>query len=224
MLEDYLSKHSSEPIAILDKTLSLKDYVPLDLSVENKELSKFEITTPEGCQAYIDSVLDSDKKKVAFGGYLERRGIYNTFDRFDKGEQRNIHLGIDFWHKAGTKVLVPLDGKVHSYKNNSDMGNYGPTILLQHDMGPISFYTLYGHLSLESLDGLEKGMHFKRGEGLATLGAPEINVNYAPHLHFQIIMDIQGYEGDYPGVCSQKELHFYKKNCPNPNLLLKLKI
>ncbi|MEM8845731.1 MAG: peptidase M23, partial [Bacteroidota bacterium] len=71
---------------------------------------------------------------------------------------------------------------------------------------------------------LKKGMHFKMGEELATLGAPEVNVNYAPHLHFQIIEDIQGYEGDYPGVCSQKELHFYKKNCPNPNLLLKLKI
>ena len=224
MLEDYLREYSSKPIAILDKTLSLTNYIPLDLSVENKELSKFEITTPEGCQAYIDDAINNDRDKVAFGGYLEQRGIYDTFDRFEEGEQRNIHLGMDFWHDAGTKVLVPIDGKVHSFNNNSDSGNYGPTIILQHEIESTSFYTLYGHLSLESLEGLKKGMRFKMGEELATLGAPEINVNYAPHLHFQMIKDIQEYEGDYPGVCSQKELHFYKKNCPNPNLLLKLKI
>jgi hypothetical protein len=42
-------------------------------------------------------------------------------------------------------------------------------------------------------------------------------------LHFQIINDMQGKKGDYPGVSSKKELAFYKKNCPDPNLLLKIK-
>ena len=224
MLENFLNAYSSDSISILDSTLSLSEYTPLDLSVGNSALSKYKMTTPEGCQSYIDEVLAQSHKKVAFGGYLEQRGIYDDFGRFEDGEQRNIHLGMDFWHDAGTKVLVPVEGRLHSFRNNSDLGNYGPTILLEHNFDSISFYTLYGHLSMESLDGLEKGALFQQGDTLATLGTPDINVNYAPHLHFQIIKDIQGYEGDYPGVCSQKEVDFYKKNCPNPNLLLKLKI
>ncbi|PRX54129.1 peptidoglycan DD-metalloendopeptidase family protein [Flagellimonas meridianipacifica] len=222
MLEDFLKEHHPGPI--LDNRILLSDYVPLDISVQNKEIDKYEMTTPVGCQSYIDEVLEKEGKKVAFGGYLEQRGIYNSFGRFDEGEQRNIHLGMDFWHGAGTKVHVPIDGKVHSFRNNEDIGNYGPTIVLEHHFDSLTFYTLYGHLSLESLNGLQKGKVFREGETLATLGTPEINVNYAPHLHFQIIKDIQGYKGDYPGVCSQKELDFYKNNCPNPNLLLKMKI
>jgi len=49
-----------------------------------------------------------------------------------------------------------------------------------------------------------------------------INGDYAPHLHFQIIIDMEEKTGDYPGVCSENKLEFYKNNCPNPNLLLKI--
>ena len=53
--------------------------------------------------------------------------------------------------------------------------------------------------------------------------ALEVNGDYPPHLHFQIINDLQGNFGDYLGVCSANELDFYKENCPDPNLILKLK-
>ncbi|CAN0606544.1 unnamed protein product, partial [Ectocarpus sp. 12 AP-2014] len=102
-------------------------------------------------------------------------------------------------------------------------GDYGPTIILEHTLHHITFYTLYGHLSIESLIGLFKGKVFKAGETLAKLGTPDINVNYAPHLHFQIIKDLEGNEADYPGVCALENLQHYKFNCPNPNYLLKIK-
>jgi hypothetical protein len=54
------------------------------------------------------------------------------------------------------------------------------------------------------------------------LGLPPINGDYAPHLHFQIIIDMENKKGDYPGVCSSKTLAFYLQNCPDPNLLLKI--
>ena len=66
------------------------------------------------------------------------------------------------------------------------------------------------------------GQVFRAGAIIATLGDASVNGDYPPHLHFQIIRDIQGFEGDYPGVCSKNELDFYLENCPNPNLLLKL--
>lgn len=219
-----LSSYSQHSINILDKEISLEKYKRLDLSTTNRDLQSIHITNPSDCERYINSVLQKQHGQVAYGGYLEQRNLYADKVSFASKPkaQRNIHLGIDYWCSAGTKVVAPLSGTLHGYKNNRSIGDYGPTILLQHEIQGNSFYTLYGHLSLESLDGLEIGQRFDAGMILGTLGASDINVNYAPHLHFQIIQDIEGYVGDYPGVCSRTDLEYYKKNCPDPNILLKI--
>ncbi|WP_350290831.1 peptidoglycan DD-metalloendopeptidase family protein [uncultured Croceitalea sp.] len=217
-----LKSLSNGSVLILDTSIKQEEYCTIDLSSENPELLTIAISNPNLCQTYIDQVLEKNKAKVAFGGYLEKRNLYTSSSRFSEGKDRNIHLGMDFWCAAGTKVITPIAGKVHSFKNNNDSGNYGPTIILEHTAETISFYTLYGHLSLESLKGLYRGKEFSKGETLATLGTPDINVNYAPHLHFQIIQVIGEFKGDYPGVCNKNDLSFYKDNCPDPNLLFKL--
>lgn len=223
-LKQLLFSYSDKSIPILDEALPIANYVSLDLSSSNPDLKAVNITDPNKCQSYIDSILKSQGGKVAHGGYLEQRNLYADKSGFNGKTQppRNIHLGIDYWAPAGTKVITPLDGVMHSFKNNAIRGDYGPTIILQHSIQGSVFYTLYGHLSLESLDGLSVGKEFAAGSVLATLGTPDINVNYAPHLHFQIIEDLEGYVGDYPGVCAQEDLDYYGKNCPNPNLLLKI--
>ncbi len=221
-LKTVLNNYSEVATQILDTEIQLSEYCPIDLSSSNKKLEEFDITSPIECQKYIDNVLKRNSATVAYGGYLENRSLYSKSERFSNTGQRNIHLGMDFWCSADTKVVVPVDGIVHSFKNNYDLGNYGPTIILQHEIGDTMFYTLYGHLSLRSIKELKTGIGLRRGETLGTLGTTDINVNYAPHLHFQIISDIDGYEGDYPGVCSKKDLPFYEKNCPDPNILLKI--
>ena len=224
LLEKVLLNNSDGLIAILDREIPIAKYIPLDLSVSNGNLKTLDISDPSVCQEYIDKVINNHASSVAYGGYLERRNLYSKSPGFaNRGEgERNIHLGIDFWAKAGTKVITPLGGVVHSFKNNAVSGDYGPTIILGHELDGIQFYTLYGHLSIESLQGLHRNKEFRAGEVLATLGDTAINVNYAPHLHFQIIQDIGDNKGDYPGVCAQKDLHIYQKNCPDPNLLLKI--
>lgn len=214
------SKLVEGPIPILNKEISITEYCPIDFSITNEELKGFNITNAEECQQYIDGVLKRQNAKVAYGGYLEQRNLYGTSARFQGEQPRNIHLGMDFWCASGTSVMAPLDGKVHSFANNSDDGNYGPTIILEHQNPVSTFYTLYGHLSLESIVGLNPGQYITKGDAFAFLGAPEINVGYAPHLHFQLIIDMGKYQGDYPGVCSSNEILYYSKNCPNPNLLL----
>ena len=62
----------------------------------------------------------------------------------------------------------------------------------------------------------------KQGDEIAQLGDSSVNGDYAPHLHFQIIKDVQKNLGDYPGVCSLNKLDFYKENCPNPMVLLEI--
>lgn len=215
---------SKKALPILDSRIPVENYVPLDLSVDNADLKTLDITNPNVCQSYIDEVLRQSNGKVAYGGYLEKRNLYADKADFSDTSKpvRNIHLGIDYWCKAGTTVIVPINGTVHSFNNNEAVGDYGPTIVLKHQVSDSVFYTLYGHLSIKSLDGLFVGKEFKKGDIVATLGTPDINVNYAPHLHFQIIKDIELYLGDYPGVCAQESLDFYRENCPDPNLLLKI--
>lgn len=222
--ETAIYNYSTDAIPILDRAIPFKEYVPLDLSKQNTTLKAYDITDYRSCQAYIDTVLRTERGKIAYGGYLEHRNLYSNHKNFtDMGIPiRNIHLGIDYWCNAGTIVQVPLDGTVHSFKNNDMIGDYGPTILLQHILESHTFYSLYGHLSMDSLDGLYIGKAFHAGQTLGRLGTPDINVNYAPHLHFQLIKDLEGYQGDYPGVCAEERLDFYRKNCPSPNLLLKL--
>ena len=212
-----------KPVSILGPGIPLSDYFPIDLSVSNKELSKVDITDPDRCEAYINQFLQANGGQVAYGGYLEVRNLYANKPSFSgKKNPRNIHLGVDFWARAGTTVITPLDGVVHSFRNNSNKGDYGPAIILEHHTPAEAWYTLYGHLSLESLENLETGQFFKAGSVLGTLGTPDINVNYAPHLHFQLIRDIGPYLGDYPGVCTVDELEFYRNNCPDPCILLDL--
>ncbi|MFS4418293.1 peptidoglycan DD-metalloendopeptidase family protein [Maribacter sp. 2307ULW6-5] len=209
---------------VLDAGIPLSRYVPLDLSVDNRELAVVNITDPAACEAYVAQVLQENNGTVAYGGYLERRNLYRDKTQFGDGAgpARNIHLGVDFWCTAGTLVLAPLDGAVHSFQNNGGKGDYGPTLILEHRYAGTSFFTLYGHLATASLEGLFVGKPFRAGEPLGALGTAKENGNYAPHLHFQLIWDMGDLRGDYPGVASQADLHFHRKNCPDPNLLLKL--
>ena len=213
-----------ENVYVIDSSIDYKNYVAFDLSASHTDELNLDLTNSEKFEVFVENHLAENKAEVAFGGYLEHRNLYKRSETFnDKNtEERNIHIGLDLWIKAGTSVLSALNGKIHSFQNNISLGDYGPTIILEHEFEGVTFYTLYGHLSLESLDGKEEGQLVKRGEKIAELGKPPINGDYAPHLHFQIIKNIQNKKGDYPGVCSLKEVDFYKENCPDPNLLLKI--
>ncbi len=202
-----------------------ESYIPLDLSSENNSLKDVDISSSKAMEQYIHELLDESKAEVAYGGYLENRAIYERslhFNKQDPNTARNIHLGVDLWIGSGTDVLAVLDGTIHSFQDNTNFGDYGPTIIFEHTLENDIFYTLYGHLSRESLSNLIVGETVKKGQVIAQLGSALVNGDYAPHLHFQIIKDLQGKKGDYPGVCSKTDLQFFSKNCPDPNLLLKI--
>ena len=222
LLEEILPKQTN--IKVIEASIDYKNYVAIDLSATNTDRMDLDVTDAEVFEEFVENHLVKNNAKVAFGGYLEVRNLYRRSENFKDNvtDERNIHIGLDLWIKAGTSVLSALDGKIHSFQNNTAHGDYGPTIIVEHEIDGCTFYTLYGHLSLESLDGKTEGQFVKKGEKIAELGKAPINGDYAPHLHFQIIKDIQNKRGDYPGVCSQKELDFYKENCPDPNLLLKI--
>lgn len=222
LLENIL--HTVEDVSVIPTAISLNKYTRLDLSVNNPALKTATLTNAAEFEAFIESKLAENDAKVAYGGYNEERNLYKRSTIFNKEaiDERNMHIGLDLWIKAGTSILCAVDGTVHSFQDNTGLGDYGPTIIMKHELNKEIFYTLYGHLSRASLEGLTVGATYQKGQQLGTLGDATVNGDYAPHLHFQIISDIQKYSGDYPGVCSKKELAYYLENCPDPNILLKL--
>ena len=212
-------------VKVIDESIDYSQYIPLDLSITNDVLAKEEIADSSHFEKYIENYLAENNAKVAFGGYNEIRNLYKRSTVFNdpKTEERNIHIGLDLWIKAGTPVLAALDGFIHSFNYNTGVGDYGPTIIIEHKIEKQRFYTLYGHLSLESISNIKIGDIVEKGMQIGTLGDALVNGDYAPHLHFQIIEEISNTFGDYPGVCSKSDLDYYLKNCPDPNLLLKIK-
>jgi 4-aminobutyrate aminotransferase-like enzyme/Ser/Thr protein kinase RdoA (MazF antagonist) len=164
--------------------------------------------------------------QVSAGGYAEPRPVYLT-DAFavpgsDRRERRTIHLGVDLFQPAGRPIFAPLAGKIHSFADNADLGDYGPAILLEHQVpgeDGVQFYSLYGHLSRESLAGKSEGQEVAAGEQIGTLGDVGVNGGWAPHLHFQLMLDLLGRRGEFPGVAAPSEREAWLGLCPDPNLL-----
>ena len=223
LLKDRLS---SSFFSILGSDFSENDYVYIDLSDQNTSKLNIDLSTEFALQDYLDVYLKDKKAKAAYGGYLEKRSLYDRSSYFgdsSHSHKRNIHLGLDIWAPAGTPVYSPFSGKIHSQKDNLNFGDYGPTIILEHELGDLKVYSLFGHLSRASLTRYTIGEKIDSQQPVAHLGTNEVNGNYAPHLHYQLIFNLEGLEGDYPGVSTERDLGFYRKNCPDPNLILNFK-
>ena len=208
----------------MHKVVDIDSYIWLDFTANNKDLESVDLENTAKFSTYVFNKIYASRAKFGVGGYMEHRVIYRRSEHFNKQqtESRCIHLGIDIWGEAGTSVYAPLDGKVHSFQNNANFGDYGPTIILEHEYEGKPLFTLYGHLSLESLDGLHEGKLMKEGDKIAEIGNFPINGDWPPHLHFQVMTDMLGMKGDFPGVCALSEQEKFKEICLNPGLFFGL--
>lgn len=212
--------------ALIEGELQPSRYCPVDLSSANPEISAALIQNPTECEAYLEHYCQKRKAAVAYGGYLENRQLYEESSLFQEGEARSVHLGVDFWCAADHFIRAPFPGRIHSFANNRAAGDYGPTLIIEHRRTwgdtPFEGYSLYGHLAESSMVSWQIGKSIHRGERLAKLGVATENGGYAPHLHFQLIIDMDGKLGDYPGVCAPSDRERFQQNCPDPIPLLGL--
>ena len=223
---DWLKGHRDGFASIVDEDLRHENQLVFDLSVgsalphnegDGTDLAVF--------SEYLLQQMRQARVKVGIGRYHEARLLY-TGGQFkvqtdEMPEARTVHLGIDLYMKSNAPVYAPLDGRVHSFNNNTAHLDYGPAIILEHQIeNGERFYTLYGHLSLDSLDNLTVGMPVSRGQAVARIGEPPTNGGWPPHLHFQIILDMLGETGNFPGVTRPSEWDIWNHICPDPNLIL----
>jgi len=235
-LENVLIKNRSAFHKVVNYNAGNEKLYPFDFTAANSELTSAIIADTGKFSRYINNKLETARASFGIGGYNEDRVLYKRSSHFatsagnsagfseseDGPGSRSVHLGIDIWGPAGTEVFVPVGGMVHSFAFNNNFSDYGATIILQHQLDTVVFYTLYGHVSMLDIAQLHKGKYISRGELIAHFGEPGENGDWPPHLHFQVIGDMNLKEGDYPGVCTKADRERYLQNCPDPDLILNM--
>jgi peptidoglycan LD-endopeptidase LytH len=223
-VENLLRKYQPGFFPVVDFNPQADRLLKMDFTEKNAELTSKIIEDTQLFTNYIADKLSNGNYRYGIGGYDELRTVYNRSRVFDApipgDEPRRLHLGVDIWGKAGTPIFAFMGGMIHSYAFNNRYGDYGATLITSHQLDGLSFYALYGHISLRDIANISSGQYITRGETLGHFGEAHENGHWPPHLHFQVILDMELYEGDFPGVCKYSERERYLANCPDPDLVL----
>jgi 4-aminobutyrate aminotransferase-like enzyme/Ser/Thr protein kinase RdoA (MazF antagonist) len=228
-LIDWLESNAEKMGGVVEPDLRLAKKIIFDLSMGSRELGNLvELSDVEVFTHHLFDRMRAANSSVGIGRYNEARPIY-TSDQYklegnDGPEWRTVHIGLDVFMEAGVSILAPLDGVVHSFRNNDAPLDYGPTIILQHTVEyrdkQLTFYTLYGHLSEDSLVGLYEDKHIVQGTPFCNIGNYPVNGGWPPHLHFQIVTDLLDRTGEFPGVARPSQREVWLSLSPDPNLIV----
>jgi 4-aminobutyrate aminotransferase-like enzyme/murein DD-endopeptidase MepM/ murein hydrolase activator NlpD len=221
----WLTQHSSAFAPVMPFDLREEPLVVLDLSIDSPMVSADPRENAEPLlTARVEAAMREAGVRVAIGRYDEPRLLYSSalFAADDPlEERRTIHLGLDLFADAGTPVHAPIDGTVHAFSYNGAALDYGGVIILRHSIDDgTPFYSLYGHLSRASLEGLSIGQAIAAGDVFASLGAPHENGGWTPHLHLQLFTDLLDLGTDAPGVARASHREAFRAICPDPNLIV----
>lgn len=220
----WTTNHDAAIGKITDNNLS--DAYMLDFSIGSLELGGWEnIADGKNLQQRVLQTITEAGKKTGIGSYGEVRPFYTTAAYENMGNEgkswRTVHLGIDLFAEAGTPVYTPLDAEVYSATDNAGSRNYGPTLILKHVVtSELTFYTLYGHLSRESIKKIKEGEKILKGATIGSIGSFDENGEWPPHVHFQVILDLLGMKSDFPGVALPWQSRIWQSICPDPWLIL----
>ena len=179
------------------------------------------IDLPPGFEVY-DYTRGYDKNRqrsseFGVGKYNEvRQGMYTT--ELFAGE-RNIHMGIDIAAPVNHPVKSFYAGTVFMFAYNPAPGDYGHTLIIEHDFEGSKLWALYGHLSARSTQHKTVGQKVVAGEVIAWLGAEHENGGWNPHLHLQLSFERPSV-CDMPGAVSAEQRTRALSIYPDPQLVL----
>ena len=122
-----------------------------------------------------------------------------------------------------TPVFAFEDGIIHSFADNDEDGSYGPTIITEHQLviegQRRSIWLLHGHLSRQSLVGLNVGTRINKGDQIASIGEEHENGGWPPHVHLQLSF-FEPAEPDLQGVVSPENREHALEMYPDPRNIL----
>ncbi|MFW9797735.1 MAG: aminotransferase class III-fold pyridoxal phosphate-dependent enzyme [Candidatus Thorarchaeota archaeon] len=222
----WLKRNSRVSFSPIGTSLNTSNCIVIDISVGSIDIaSPHQLADHQQFGNLVKKKQDAAGVDVGIGRYNEARLIYSGEQYLEPGnENRTIHLANDLFVESGTPVYSIYDGVIHSFQDNARPLDNGPTIVVEYKTttdGP-SFYVLYSHMTRDSLDGLFVGKPVKKGEQIGNVGQYPDNGGWPPHLHFQLIVDMLGNEGDLFGVAPPSKRDVWLSICPDPNLILQI--
>jgi hypothetical protein len=192
----------------------------LDLSPAGPLLDGIDVRDQRSFQKLIEREMAPDHS-WGVAGYLERRDTLLRECSQMVRERRFHHLGLDIVVALGTELHAPLAAVVEQSGYEPGDGNYGGHVLLRHEgSGFETFFSLYGHLGVDSLPA--RGKRLQPGQVFAATGDFEENGNWFHHIHLQVIT-AAGIDAGFAfkGYCAADDLRRMEALCPSPIPLFK---
>ncbi len=216
-----LQQKQAELHCIASPELQALGSARIDFAAGDPATHSLNISEPEIVQPFIQQTLQERNLGFLYGGYNTERVTYHSDLFAPTTEPRNIHLAFDIWLPPETPLHSPMPATVFSVHNNNYHLDYGPTVILQHELNGLTFWSLYGHLQTRTLEHIRVGQTLKVGEQFAWVGYSHENIGWTPHVHAQIITDLLGNTVDFPGLCSKSTREFYTTICPDAGYLFR---
>ncbi len=225
-ITQWIADHAHTFAPLLGVDLATTPVAPLDFSAGSTLISSDPAeNAPASLDARIATVMQAHGATIGVGGYGEARLIYHWPNEPRQREPRTIHIGLDLSLASGSPLYAPLDGTVHGFEDADHYHDYGPLIVLRHlttGDAPCEFFTFYGHLTRDSLDGLQLGQVIRRGEEFARIGAAPTNGHWWAHVHVQLVTDMLDVPCNVDGAVRASERAVWESVFPDPNLFLRI--
>ena len=227
-MANWLDENCMRFRSIVDLNLDSANLLVLDTSVASPALpAPAADYDPQTAEKEIFRATEDANCDAAIGRYDEYRLIYSGDDFSDEtGHRRTLHIGIDIFMPAGSSVFASFDGEIYGIENNDLPLDYGGTVILKHvaniDGREQSFYTLYGHLAVESVFKNKIGEKVCGGDKIAEIGTYKENGHWPAHVHFTVITDMLGEISTFVGVGSHQFRRVWKSLCIDPASMLGL--
>ncbi|MFS8046654.1 aminotransferase class III-fold pyridoxal phosphate-dependent enzyme [Rhizobium sp. BR 314] len=221
-IERWLERNAHDFAGVFRPSVAKPEVLALDFTVSGPDADSWALLDAAGAARLIEERVEQAGADFAIGLYGEDRNIYKSdaYRTPTAGQRRSIHLGVDLFGEAQEPVRAPFAGTVAFIHDDAVAFGFGPTVLLEHrtDDGDV-FWSLYGHLSRESVAKLSVGQIITKGEAFCTLGEASENGNWSPHLHFQIVTDHLGLGAQMHGVGVRDQWQVWRAISPDPSVV-----
>jgi hypothetical protein len=146
------------------------------------------------CAEMVSEAAQYLRANYTHGGYGEDRRVLWRGSYLEEGA-KFIHLGHDTNVQAGTPLHMPFSGVVLAAGDDTEAfgpHGWGRWCIVQpnEDVGLVkgkNVFVVFAHLG----DVPSEGTEYSKGEQFATVGTPETNGGWYPHVHTQVVDAVQ---------------------------------
>jgi 4-aminobutyrate aminotransferase-like enzyme/Ser/Thr protein kinase RdoA (MazF antagonist) len=216
----WIAKHRDALRPVLDRTTALLTKAGVPFGDPAHPIAKASAARqPEEAERLWRSIVDKDGIELGIGPWGEERPVYSSDafrSVFAPDQRRSLHLGLDLFVPAGSNVRTPIDGVVVDLFETDVALDYGHAVLLKHEPEGLAFYSLWGHLSAQTVQDRKVDEKLKAGEVIGQLGDTHENGNWQPHVHIQLISYQPERAGDVIGAGEPGYRDMWRELFPDP--------